>query len=177
MIEGVRLTARIAMTTKTHSSPQPDLRAKFERVLRAARAERIELRLYVSGCTPNSTRAIADFQRLCQQHLPGRCDVEIIDICTRIACADIPEENKKWPPSLGLFNSVAATLCYMRHNDPQAKIGEEFGVSQPTISRAIAVITSLLAECTREFAPTADDLKSAAKTEPCCPGSVTASKA
>jgi len=47
----------------------------------------------------------------------------------------------------------------MRHNDPQAKIGEEFGVSQSTISRAIAVITSLVAECTREFAPTADDLE------------------
>jgi hypothetical protein len=83
---------------------------------------------------------------------------EIIDICTRIACAGIPEENKKWPHRLGLFNSVAATLCYMRHNDPQAKIGEEFSVSQPTISRAIAVITPLLAECTREFAPTADGL-------------------
>jgi len=68
------------MTSETHSSRQPDLRAKFERLLRAARAERIELRLYVSGCTPKSTRAIADIQRLCQQHLPGRCDVEIIDI-------------------------------------------------------------------------------------------------
>lgn len=68
------------MASKTHSSPPPDLRAKFERVLRAARAERIELRLYVSGCTPKSTRAVADFKRLCQQHLPGRCDVEIIDI-------------------------------------------------------------------------------------------------
>jgi circadian clock protein KaiB len=65
----------------TSYSPQPpNLRAKFERVLRAARAERIELRLYVSGCTPKSARAIADFQRLCQQHLPERCDVEIIDI-------------------------------------------------------------------------------------------------
>jgi hypothetical protein len=83
---------------------------------------------------------------------------EIVDICTRIACAGIPEEDKKWPPCLGLFNSVAVTLCYMRHNDSQARIGEEFAVSQATISRAISVITSLLAECMREFAPTADDL-------------------
>ena len=83
---------------------------------------------------------------------------EIIDICTRIACAEISEDLKKWPPSLGLFGSVAVTLCYMRHNDCQARIGEEFGVSQPTVSRAISVITPLLAECTREFAPTADDL-------------------
>ena len=67
------------MTQKSHSSP-PDLRAKFERALRAARAERVELRLYVSGCTPKSAHAIADFQRLCREHLAGRCDVEIIDI-------------------------------------------------------------------------------------------------
>ena len=68
------------MTSKPHSSPPPDVRAEFERALRAARTERIELRLYVSGCTPRSTRAIADFRRLCQENLPGRCDVEIIDI-------------------------------------------------------------------------------------------------
>lgn len=67
------------MPSKTHS-PEPDLRAKFERALRSARAERIELRLYVSGCTPRSARAIADFQRLCREHLAGDCDVEIIDI-------------------------------------------------------------------------------------------------
>jgi len=83
---------------------------------------------------------------------------EIIDVCTRIACADIPESIKKWPPCLGLFGSVTVTLCYKRHNDCQARIGEEFGVSQPTVSRAISVITPLLAECMREFVPTADDL-------------------
>ena len=66
--------------TSTSNSPQQDLGVRFEELLRAARAERIELRLYVSGCTPKSARAIADFQRLCQVHLPGRCDVEIIDI-------------------------------------------------------------------------------------------------
>jgi circadian clock protein KaiB len=67
------------MTRKSHSSP-PDLHTKFERALRATRAERVELQLFVSGCTPRSARAIADFQRLCQEHLPGRCDAEIIDI-------------------------------------------------------------------------------------------------
>jgi hypothetical protein len=83
---------------------------------------------------------------------------EIIDICTRVACVDVPEEQKNWPQSLGLFNSVVATLTYKRHNRTQAEIGEFFGVSQPTISRAISVITPLLARCMSEFAPTADDL-------------------
>jgi hypothetical protein len=36
---------------------------------------------------------------------------EIIDICTRVACADVPEDQKKWPPSLGLYDSVVVTLA------------------------------------------------------------------
>lgn len=68
------------MSSRPRSPAHSDLRARFERMLRVSRTERIELRLYVSGCTPKSTRAIADFQRLCEQHLSGRCDVEIIDI-------------------------------------------------------------------------------------------------
>jgi hypothetical protein len=83
---------------------------------------------------------------------------EIIDICTRVACADVPEEQKKWPPCPGLFDSVVAALSYMRHNRVQAELAESLGVSQPTISRAISVIAPILAECMREFAPTADDL-------------------
>jgi hypothetical protein len=91
-------------------------------------------------------------------HTTGFDKDEIIDICALVACAEVPEERKKWPPCLGLYNSVAVTLAYKRHNRIQAELAESFGVSQPTISRAISVITPLLAECMREFIPTADDL-------------------
>jgi hypothetical protein len=64
----------------------------------------------------------------------------------------------KWPPCLGLFKSVIATLSYLRHNRTQAEIGESLGVSQSTISRAIAAITPLIPEAVREYVPTADDL-------------------
>ena len=36
------------------------------------------------------------------------------------------------PPNLGLRDSLRAALIYMRHNIPQAVIGEQLGVSQPT---------------------------------------------
>ena len=49
-------------------------------------------------------------------------------------------------PILGLFKSVTVTLTYFRHNRTQAEIGESFGVSQPTISRAISAITPFVAE-------------------------------
>jgi circadian clock protein KaiB len=38
------------------------------------------LRLYVTGSTPRSTRAIANLRALCEQHLQGRYDLEVIDI-------------------------------------------------------------------------------------------------
>jgi circadian clock protein KaiB len=42
--------------------------------------ERYLLRLYVTGSTHNSARAIANTRRICEEHLPGRYELEIIDI-------------------------------------------------------------------------------------------------
>ena len=38
------------------------------------------LRLYVAGQTPKSITAMANLQRICDQHLPGRYSIEIIDL-------------------------------------------------------------------------------------------------
>jgi circadian clock protein KaiB len=38
------------------------------------------LRLYVAGSTPQSQRAIANIKQICQSHLAGRFDLEVIDI-------------------------------------------------------------------------------------------------
>ncbi len=46
----------------------------------------------------------------------------------------------------------------MRTNLTQSQIGEFYGVSQPTISRAIKVMNPLISSTTAEFVPTADDL-------------------
>lgn len=42
--------------------------------------ERYTLRLYVSGATPGSTRAVEKVKALCEEHLPGRYDLEVVDI-------------------------------------------------------------------------------------------------
>ena len=39
-----------------------------------------ELRLYTTGVTPRSARAVANVRRLCETHLPGRYALEIVDI-------------------------------------------------------------------------------------------------
>ncbi len=38
------------------------------------------LRLFVAGTTPRSLRTIARLRRLCDRHMNGRADVEVIDI-------------------------------------------------------------------------------------------------
>jgi circadian clock protein KaiB len=38
------------------------------------------LRLYVTGMTPKSTQAIANVQRICNEHLAGRYELKVIDI-------------------------------------------------------------------------------------------------
>src|SRR5262245_42713286 len=38
------------------------------------------LRLYVTGMTPRSTRALAMIRAICEEHLRGRYDLEVIDI-------------------------------------------------------------------------------------------------
>ena len=42
--------------------------------------DRYVLRLYVTGQTPRSTRAVENLKRICEEYLEGRYDLEIIDL-------------------------------------------------------------------------------------------------
>ena len=48
---------------------------------RVPRKEEIwELRLYVAGQTPKSLTAFANLKRMCEEHLAGRYQIEVIDL-------------------------------------------------------------------------------------------------
>lgn len=42
--------------------------------------DRYVLRLYVSGMTPRSTRAVENVRRICEEHLAGRYELEVVDL-------------------------------------------------------------------------------------------------
>ena len=42
--------------------------------------ERWQLRLYVAGSTPKSTAAIKNLSEFCERHIPGRYEIEIVDL-------------------------------------------------------------------------------------------------
>jgi circadian clock protein KaiB len=58
-----------------------DVTTVDERLLERARDEaRYVLRLYVIGMTPRSLQAVANLRAICEEHLAGRYDLEVIDI-------------------------------------------------------------------------------------------------
>jgi hypothetical protein len=88
-------------------------------------------------------------------HTTGFTKAEITELCARIETRELAPGMRKWPPILGLRNALTATLTYMRRNRVQAEIAENYGVSQPTISRAISAITPLLVQALLDYVPTA----------------------
>ena len=84
---------------------------------------------------------------------------EVIELCAMINAAELEPGTKLWPPILGLFRSAVAALTYMRRNRVQAEIAESFGVSQPTVSRAISAMTSIVKKVLAPYVPTADELE------------------
>ena len=45
-----------------------------------ATGPRYVFRLYVSGSTPRSTKAIRNIRKICEEYLTGRYDLEVVDI-------------------------------------------------------------------------------------------------
>jgi circadian clock protein KaiB len=52
----------------------------LEAASRDAKNRQYTLRLYVAGLTPRSQEAIRNVTAICEEHLAGRCDLEVIDI-------------------------------------------------------------------------------------------------
>ncbi|HEX5066475.1 MAG TPA: circadian clock KaiB family protein [Myxococcota bacterium] len=93
--------------------------------------EKWDLRLYTAGQTPKSLAAIRNLKRICEQHLPGRYHIEVIDLMAnpRLAKDDqivaIPTLVRKLPDPLrkivGDLSDEARTLVglQLRRHQPQ----------------------------------------------------------
>jgi circadian clock protein KaiB len=79
-----------------------------------------ELRLYVAGKSPKSMAAFANLKKLCEEHLPGRYQIEVIDLIEQpqLAAGDqivaIPTLVRKLPQPLrkivGDLSNIERTL-------------------------------------------------------------------
>jgi len=70
------------------------------------RDDQWELRLYVAGQTPRSLAAFANLKKLCEEHLVGRYNIEVVDLAKhpQLAAGDqilaIPTLVRKLPQPL-----------------------------------------------------------------------------
>ncbi len=81
----------------------------FERALKGSAEKTYVLRLYVAGVTPKSTEAILNIKKICEDHLKGRYELEVIDIYQQpiLAAGEqiiaAPTLVRKLPPPLRKF--------------------------------------------------------------------------
>jgi circadian clock protein KaiB len=81
-------------------------RAKPASSPHAAASEHYILKLYVAGQTPRSLSAIANIKKICEEHLQGRYELEVIDLYQQPQLAQgdqiiaLPTLIKKIPPPL-----------------------------------------------------------------------------
>jgi circadian clock protein KaiB len=70
-----------AKTTKTKAKARARSRKPtFESFGPPPKPKAWKLRLYVAGQTPKSIRAFANLKMLCEKHLKGRYQIEVIDL-------------------------------------------------------------------------------------------------
>ena len=80
--------------------------AKRSKTSSAPRAEVMVLRLYVAGETPKSLAAMENLRRICEEHLQGRYEIEVIDLLDQpqlargVQIVAIPTVVKKVPKPL-----------------------------------------------------------------------------
>jgi circadian clock protein KaiB len=53
---------------------------EFEKAITKQDKSKYVLRLYITGMTPRSTNAIENVRKLCEEYLPGRYELDVIDI-------------------------------------------------------------------------------------------------
>ena len=92
------------MTKKVHDQVEV-----FEEALKDSKEKKYVLRLYVAGATPRSTQSIINIKKICEEHLKGRYELEVIDIYQQPVLAKgeqiiaAPTLVKNLPPPLRKF--------------------------------------------------------------------------
>lgn len=90
----------------------------------AADDEPWHLRLYVAGQSPKSLDAFANLKEICEQHLPGQYEIEIVDLIEHptLAATDdvlaVPTLVRRLPPPyrkiIGNLSDTGRVLDYLR---------------------------------------------------------------
>jgi circadian clock protein KaiB len=88
----------------------------------------------VAGRTPKSATAVANLKRLCEEHLPGRYTIEVVDLLEhpQLAAGDqivaIPTLVRKLPPPL---RKIVGDLS----NSERTLVGLQLRPTEPRVTK------------------------------------------
>jgi circadian clock protein KaiB len=68
------------MVNEFSQNDNDDMTATFEQAIASQDRQQYCLRLYIAGTTPRSRRALESLKLLCDIHLQGRYELEVIDV-------------------------------------------------------------------------------------------------
>ena len=116
--------------------------AALEKAAAGRKTERYVLRLYIAGMTPRSTLAIQNIRKICEEHLEGRYDLQVIDIYQQPVLAEgeqiiaAPTLVKKLPLPLRRFiGDMSQTERILVGMDLRTA-GEKRAAAEPTPKQA-----------------------------------------
>ena len=110
----------------------------FEEALkgRALRRAKYILRLYVTGSSAGSLRAVYNLKKICEEHLPNEYDLEVIDIYENPAAAReeqiiaaptlvkrLPRPLRKFVGDLSNTQKILVGLDIYKRQEPKDQLG------------------------------------------------------
>ncbi len=117
---------------KTRMSDVKDSTAAFKEALIKKEDEKYVLHLYVAGMGPKSIRAMDNIKHICEEYMPGKYKLEVIDIYQHPVFARegqivaAPTLIKELPPPLRkLIGSMEDTERVLLGMDLKSKTGKE----------------------------------------------------
>ena len=87
----------------------------------AAHPVACQLRLFVAGLTPRSTRAVANIRALCEQYFPGAYELEVVNLY-------------ETPASASSEQIIAAPTCVRRFPLPPRRVVGDMSNSERVIT-------------------------------------------
>jgi circadian clock protein KaiB len=116
-----------------HKKPIDPTR-EFEKALDASsKTKRYSLRLFVTGTTPKSARAIQNIRAICEEKLHGRYDLEVVDIYQHPEQAK-PDQIVVAPTLLKSLPAPVRRLIGDMSNESRVLAGLDLVAREPTPS-------------------------------------------
>jgi len=110
------------MDQETEARDSQSILTAFEQAIGAQARPVYLLRLYVTGTTPRSIRAIANLRKICDEHLPERYDLEVVDLYQQPHLAE-GDQVVAAPTLIKLFPSPLKRIIGDMSNTAQVLVG------------------------------------------------------